>query len=122
MIKLHLERDLVPTSAGGGPWLLVHGLAGTLGSSSSESLWELCSSSEESSWFSWIDSTWSSDWLSSTGSGERGGVTSSKILDLKGRRRFLFRTLVLPVPSSFLILKTRGLLWQDICLESCVFL
>ena len=24
--KLHLERDLVPTNTGGGPWLLVQGL------------------------------------------------------------------------------------------------
>ena len=101
-MKLHLERDVVPTSAGGGPWLLVQGLVDTLGaSSSSESSWESCSSSEESSWLSWMGSTCSSDWLSSTGSGERGGVSSSKILDLRGRSRFLCRTLILPVPSSF---------------------
>ena len=48
--KLHLERDLVPTNTGGGPWLLVQGLVDTLVlPPSSESWLGSCSSSEESS-------------------------------------------------------------------------
>ena len=49
-LRQHLERDWVPTRAGGGPWLLVQGLVDTLGSSPFlETLSGSCSSSEESS-------------------------------------------------------------------------
>ena len=104
------------------------GTTDTLWSSpSSESLVESCSSPEESSWFSWIDSVIGPVWLTSSGSCGSwvgGGGSSSKILVLKDSRRFLWSILILPVPSSLLTLKTSGLHTHcsPIRLEFCVSL